>query len=148
MQPTQVIPLLGIPVDSPSITLSLSVKELNTPRHERRCLLIHEYVAEPKLQIALHGVNDSSNSWRLIRTVIIFTESVIPPQAQTTSRMRSISVNGLVTFSPWGTIGHLPRTPVRSLSLWYSSVCICMHLGLGSRDRDDPHHGYLAPGSV
>ena len=53
MQPTQVIPLLGIPVDSPSITLSLSVKELNTPRHERRCLLIHEYVAEPELQIAL-----------------------------------------------------------------------------------------------
>ena len=55
MQPTQVIPLLGIPVHSLglSITFSLSVKELNTPRQERRCLLIHEYVAEPELQIAL-----------------------------------------------------------------------------------------------
>ena len=111
MQPTQVIPLLGIPVDSPSITLSLSVKELNTPRHERRCLLIHEYVAEPELQIALHGVNDSSNSWRLIRTVIIFTESVIPPQAQTTSRMRSISVNGLVTFHLGERSGTFPELP-------------------------------------
>ena len=57
------------------------------------------------------GVNDSSNSWRLIRRVIIFTESVIPPQAQTTSRMRSISVNGLVTFHLGERSGTFPELP-------------------------------------